>query len=128
MKLLNGKIFLGTTLAIALGAFAVPAGAAVPLKANSDVMSNVGVQYAQADVDEVAHEKAHEIKSGTVGAANAVRAAHRRHERNEYRHHTVGSKIDSKINEVDSEAKGAGRAVERAHNEHEAVERSQGRD
>ena len=99
-------------MAITLGTFAVPAGQAVPLKANSDVMSNVGVQYAQADVDEVAHEKAHEIKSGTVGAANAVRSAHRRHERNEYRHHTVGSKIDSQADqqEVDSEAQAPRRA------------------
>jgi len=82
----------------------------------------VGIQLAQAD------EKADEMHDAADGAKNAVVSAHRAHERNEYRHRTIGSKIDSKISEVKNEARGAGHAVERAHERHEAVERSEGRD
>ena len=85
-----------------------------------------GVQIAQVqrDVD----EKADEVKSEAVGATHAVEAVHRRHERNEYRHHTIGSKLDSKVREVRNETTGAGRAIERAHDQHEALEHSEGRD
>ena len=50
------------------------------------------------------------------------------HERNEYRHHTIAGKVDSKIDEAHNEAVGATNAIERAHERHEAVEHSEGRD
>jgi len=130
MKLSTGKIVLGATLAISVGAFTFPAGASIPpIAQNKSVAGkNVGIQLAQVPIERKVDEKADEVKSGAVGAKNAVVAVHRRHERNEYRHHTVGSKIDSKVSEVKNEAKGAGRAVERAHDNHEALEHAEGRD
>jgi hypothetical protein len=124
MKLSTGKIVLGTALAISVGAFTFPAGASIPTTAQNKSVARktVGVQLAQVD------EKVDEMHDAAHGAKNAVVAAHRRHERNEYRHRTIGSKIDSKIGEVKSEAKGAGHAIERAHENHEAVERAEGRD
>jgi hypothetical protein len=63
-----------------------------------------------------------------VGAKNAVVAAHRKHERNERLHHTVGGKIDAKVGEVKNETTGAANAIDRAHENHEALEHSEGRD
>jgi hypothetical protein len=124
MKLSTGKIVLGTALAISLGTMTLPVSASVPAMGHGESASRqtTGVQIAQVqrDVD----EKADEVKSETVGAAHAVRAVHRRHERNEYRHHTIGSKVD----EVKNETTGAGHAIERAHDQHEALEHSEGRD
>jgi hypothetical protein len=128
MKLLTGKIVLGATLAISLGAFALPVGASVPPMTQHDSVNKqiVGVQIAEAG--RVIDEKADEVKSEAKGAAHAVRAVHRRHERNEYRHRTIGSKLDSKVDEVKNETTGAGRAIERAHDRHEALEHAEGRD
>jgi hypothetical protein len=129
MKLLTGKIVLGATLAISLGAFTFPAGASVPppiRPAKYVDKKVVGIQVAQIERD--VDEKAYEVKSEARGAAHAVRAVHRRHERNEYRHHTIGSKLDSKVDEVKNETTGAGRAIERAHDQHEALEHAEGRD
>ena len=128
MKLLTGKIVLGATLAISLGAFTLPVGASVPPIGHRNTVSNqiVGVQIAEAG--RVIDEKADEVKSEAKGAAHAVRAVHRRHERNEYRHRTIGSKLDSKVAEVKNETTGAGRAIERAHDQHEALEHAEGRD
>jgi hypothetical protein len=96
--------------------------------ANRDSVNKqiVGVQIAEAG--RVIDEKADEVKSEAKGAAHAVRSVHRQHERNEYRHRTIGSKLDSKVDEVKNEASGAGHAIERAHNQHEALEHSEGRD
>lgn len=129
MKLLTGKIVLGATLAISLGAFTFPAGASVPPPIRPAKYASkrvVGVQVAQ--IERNVDEKADEVKSEARGAAHAVRAAHRRHERNEYRHHTIAGKVDSKVDEVNNEAVGSTHAVERAHNRHEALEHSEGRD
>jgi hypothetical protein len=126
MKKFNGKIVIGAALALSLGGFTVPAGASVPPIRPAKYEKPVGIQIAQVERD--VDEKADEIHNGATGAANAVEAAHRRHERNEYRHHTVEGKIDSKVDEVGAETRGAGHAIERAHREHEAVERSEGRD
>jgi hypothetical protein len=128
MKLLTGKIVLGATLAISLGAFTLPAGASVPPMAQHESVNRqiVGVQIAEAG--RVIDEKADEVKAEATGAAHAVRAVHRRHERNEYRHRTIGSKLDSKVDEVKNETTGAGRAIERAHDRHEALEHAEGRD
>lgn len=128
MKLFTGKIVLGTVLAISLGTFTLPVSASVPPVGRGESANReiVGVQIAQLqrDVD----EKADEVKAEAVGATNAVKAVHRRHERNEYRHHTIGSKLDSKVDEVKNETTGAGHAIERAHDQHEALEHSEGRD
>jgi hypothetical protein len=128
MKLLTGRIFLGATLAISLGGFAFPVSASVPpLKPTRTVSTKVsGIQIAQAarDID----EKANEVNNATTGAVNSAEAVHRRHERNEYRHRTIGSKVDSKMSEVKNETRAAGHAVERAHEQHEAVEHAEGRD
>jgi hypothetical protein len=128
MKTLTGKIVVGAALAISLGAFTMPARASVPPLVRGDTVIRpvAGIQIAQVarDID----QKTDEIRNGTEGAVNAVDAAHRRHERNEYRHHTVEGKVDSKVHEMKSEARGAGDAVERAHRQHEAVEHSEGRD
>ena len=128
MKTLTGKIVVGAALAISLSALTIPARASVPPMAHGDTVIRpvAGIQIAQVarDID----QKTDEVRDGTQGAVNAVDAAHRQHERNEYRHRTIGSKLDSKVNEVKSEAKGAGHAVERAHERHEAVEHSEGRD
>jgi hypothetical protein len=128
MKFSTGKIVLGSALAISLASFTLPVNASVAPTRHGESASRemVGVQIAQVqrDVD----EKADEVKSEAVGAAHAVRAVHRRHERNEYRHHTIGSKLDSKVDEVKNETTGAGRAIERAHDQHEALEHSEGRD
>jgi hypothetical protein len=132
MKILNGKIVVGTALAISLGAFTIPAVASVPPSVppmnhgDTVIRPLAGFQVAQVarDID----QKTDEVRDGTEGAVNAVDAAHRRHEANEYRHRTIGSKIDSKAHELKSEAKGAGHAVERAHERHEATEQSEGRD
>ena len=53
--------------------------------------------------------------------------AHRRHERNERLHHTVGGKIDSKVGEVKAETTGAANAIDSAHERHEALEHTEGR-
>ena len=128
MKILNGKIVVGTALAISLGAFTIPAGASVPPMnhGNTVIRPVAGFQVAQVarDID----QKTDEVRDGTEGAVNAVDAAHRRHEATEYRNRTIGSKIDSKAHELKSEVKGAGHAVERAHERHEATEQSEGRD
>ena len=128
MRILTGKIVLGATLAISLGAFTLPAGASVPPMRPTKYVGRkiVGVQIAQ--VGHELDEKVDEVKSEATGAKSAVVAVHRRHERNEYRHHTIGSKLDSKISEVKNETKGAGHAIERAHDQHEALEHAEGRD
>ena len=130
MKLLTGRIVLGATLAISLGGFIQPACASVPPIKNVSTSTVdrtvVGIQLAQVGRD--LDEKTNEVSDATNGAANSVRAVHRRHERNEYRHHTIGSKLDSKVSEVKNEARGAGNAIERAHQRHEALERAEGRD
>ncbi len=130
MKLSTGKMVLGATLAISLSAFTFPAGASAPATTQNGTATrkDVGVQYAQVPVEQKIDEKADEVKSEATGAKNAVVAVHRRHERNEYRHHTIGSKVDSKVSEAKNEAKGAAQAIERAHDQHEAQERSEGRD
>ncbi len=129
MKLLTGKTVVGATLAISLAAFTSLAGASVPPSGHSNsVKRPVGIQLAQVTVGEKVDEKADEVKSEARGATHAVKAAHRRHERNEYRHHTIGSKLDSKVDEVRNESRGAGHAIERAHDQHEALEHSEGRD
>jgi hypothetical protein len=128
MKKFNGMIVVGAALAISLGTFTIPAGASVPPLQPTKYVGKkvVGIQIAQVERD--VDEKADEVRNGTEGAVNAVDAAHRRHERNEYRHHTIEGKVDSKVDEVGNEARGAGHAVERAHEQHEAVEHSEGRD
>jgi hypothetical protein len=129
MKLLTGKIVLGATLAISLGSFTYPAGASVPppMQPVRYVGKKVvGIQVAQVERD--VDEKGYEVKSEAKGAEHAVRAAHRRHERNEYRHRTIAGKVDSKVDEVKNETTGAGHAVGRAHDQHEALEHSEGRD
>ncbi len=128
MKLLTGRIVLGAALAISLGGFTLPASASVPpLKPFKTVSTKArGIQIAQVtrDVD----EKANEVNNATTGAVNSAEAVHRRHERNEYWHRTIGSKVDSKVSEAKNEARAAGHAVERAHHQHEAVEHAEGRD
>ena len=128
MKTISGKIVVGAALAISLGAFTIPAGASLPPIGHSDSVSKplAGVQIAQLarDVD----EKADEVKDGAKGAVNAVDAAHRQHEADEARPHTVAGKVDSKIDEGRNEAVGATDAMQRAHERHEATERAEGRD
>jgi len=128
MKLSTGKIVLGATLAISVGAFTFPATASIPPTAQNKSVAKktVGIQLAQ--VGRHVDEKVDEVNNGARGAKNAVVAVHRRHERNEWRHRTIGGKLDSKVSEVKNEARGAGHAIERAHNQHEALERSEGRD
>lgn len=130
MKLSTGKIVLGTALAISLGGFSLSASASVPpiLHKNNDAttIKYQGVEMAQ--VGREVDEKTDEVQNGAEGATDAVEAAHRRHEANEYRHHTIGSKLDSKVEEGREEVKGAGHATERAHEQHEAVEHSEGRE
>jgi hypothetical protein len=128
MKKINGKILVGAALAISLGAFTIPASASVPPLRPAKYVSRkvVGIQIAQVERD--ADEKADEVRNGATGAADAVDQAHREHERDEYRHHTIRGKVDGKVDEVNNEAVGAGHAVERAHEQHEAVEHSEGRD
>lgn len=130
MKLSTGKIVLGATLAISLGAFTLPAGASIPSNSQSKSVpaTIVGVQYAQVSVEQKVDEKADEVKSEAVGAKNAVVAVHRKHEANEARPHTMTGKVDSKIAEGKNEVTGAANAVENAHDQHEATERSEGRD
>src|SRR5260370_33219715 len=84
MKLSTGKIVLGATLAISVGAFTFPATASIPPTAQNKSVAKktVGIQLAQAD------EKADEMHDAADGAQNAVGSAHRAHERNEYRHRT----------------------------------------
>jgi hypothetical protein len=126
MKLLTGKIVLGATLAISLGAFTLPASASMaPNAQSSATRKDIGVRYAQ--VEQKIDEKANEVKSEATGAKNAVVAVHRRHERNESRPHTIGGKVGSKVDEVNNEAKGAGNAVERAHDQHETTEHAEDR-
>jgi hypothetical protein len=127
MKLSTGKIVLGTALAISLGGFGLPVFASVP-PASTKTISNHYVGWQVAQVGRDLDEKTDEMQNGAEGAKNAVEAAHRRHERNEYRHRTIGSKLDSKIEEGKEEVKGTGRAMERAHEQHEAVEHSEGRE
>ena len=124
-----GKIVLGATLAISLGAFTFPAGASVPPNAQSKSAPAkiVGVQYAQVSVEQKVDEKADEIKSEAVGAKNAVVAVHRKHEANEARPHTMTGKVDSKIAEGKNEVTGAANAIDKAHDQHEAQERAEGR-
>jgi hypothetical protein len=129
MKLSTGKIVLGATLAISLGAFTLPAGASVPSDAQSKSTSKiVGVQYAQVTVEQKVDEKADEVKNEAVGAKDAVEAAHRKHEANEARPHTMTGKVDSKMDEGKNEVTGAANAVENAHEQHEVTEKSEGRD
>ncbi len=128
MKTTTGKIFVGAALAVSLGTFTIPAGASVPPPRPDKYVSKKagGIQIAQLarDVD----EKTDEVKDGATGAVNAVDAAHRQHEANEYRHHTIAGKVDSKIDEGRNEAVGATDAMQRAHERHEATERAEGRD
>ena len=129
MKLLTGKIVLGATLAISLGGFIQPACASVPpIKTSTSTVDRTVVGTQIAEAGRVLDEKTNEVSDATNGAVNSVRAVHRRHERNEYRHHTIGSKLDSKVSEVKNETRGAGNAIERAHQRHEAVEHAEGRD
>jgi hypothetical protein len=128
MKLSTSKIVLGATLALSVGAFTFPASASIPTtQSRANVKKNVGIQIAQVPLGQKVDEKAVEVKSEAKGAKNAVVSAHRRHERNESLHHTVGGKIDSKVGEVKEETSGAANAVDRAHENHEALEHSEGR-
>jgi len=128
MKTTTGKILVGAALAVSLGTFTIPAGASVPPPQPDKYVSKKagGIQIAQLarDVD----EKADEVKDGAKGAVNAVEAAHRQHEADEARPHTVAGKVDSKIDEGRNEAVGATDAMQRAHERHEATERAEGRD
>jgi len=129
MKLSTGKIVLGATLAISLGAFTLPAGASVPNAQSKSAPSTiVGVQYAQVSVEQKADEKADEVKNEAVGAKDAVVAAHRKHEADEARPHTMTGKVDSKIDEGKNEVTGAANAVDSAHEQHEVTEKSEGRE
>jgi hypothetical protein len=128
MKLSMSKVVFGATLALSVGAFTFPAIASIPAtQSRADVRKNVGIQLAQVPLSQKADEKADEVKSEAVGAKNAVVSAHRRHERNERLHHTVGGKIDAKVGEVKNETTGAANAIDRAHANHEALENSEGR-
>ena len=128
MKISASKIVLGATLALSVGAFTCSASASIPsAQSRSNVSKNVGIQLAQVPLSQKVDEKADEVKSETVGAKNAVVAAHRRHERNERLHHTVGGKIDAKVGEAKNETIGAANAIDRAHANHEALENSEGR-
>jgi hypothetical protein len=128
MKLSTGKIVLGATLAVSLGAFTLPAGASVPNAQSKSAASQiVGVQYAQVTMEQKADEKADEVKNEATGATDAVEAEHRKHEADEARHHTMKGKVDSKIDEGKNEVTGAANAVENAHDAHEAQENAEGR-
>lgn len=128
MKLLTRKIVLGATLALSVGAFTFSASASIPTAHDRfNARKSVGIQLAQVPLGQKVDEKADEVKSEAVGAKNAVVAAHRRHERNERLHHTVGGKINSKVGEVKAETTGAANAVDSAHENHEALEHSEGR-
>src|SRR5579864_8707292 len=116
MKLSTGKIVLGATLALSVGAFTYPASASIPTaQSRANITKKVGIQLAQETVGQKVDEKADEVKSEATGAKNAVVSAHRRHERNERLHHTVGGKIDAKVGEVKNETTGAANAIDRAH-------------
>jgi hypothetical protein len=131
MKLSAGKIVLGATLAVSLGAFTFPASASIPSTTQQSAAAakkGVGIQLAQATVEQKVDEKADEVKNEATGAKDAVVAAHREHEANEARPHTMTGKVDSKIDEGKNEVSGAANAVESAHDQHEAQERSEGRD
>src|SRR6202171_6835197 len=98
MKLSTSKIVLGAALALSVGAFTFPASASIPTaQARANARKNVGIQLAQVPLGQKVDEKADEVKSEAVGAKNEVVAAHRRHERNERRHHTVGGKLARKV-------------------------------
>jgi hypothetical protein len=128
MKISMSKIVLGATLALSVGAFTFPASASIPTtQSRANARKNVGIQLAQVPLSQKVDEKADEVKSEAVGAKNAVVAAHRKHERNERLHHTVGGKIDAKVGEVKNETTGAVNAIDRAHANHEALEHSEGR-
>jgi hypothetical protein len=127
MKLSTSKIVLGAALALSVGAFTFPASASIPTQSRANVPKNVGIQLAQVPLSQKVDEKADEVKSEATGAKNAVVSAHRRHERNERLHHTVGGKIDAKVGEVKNETTGAANAIDRAHANHEALENSEGR-
>jgi len=130
MKLSPGKIVLGATLAVSLGAFTFPAGASVQSNTQSKSAPTqiVGVQYAQVSVEQKADEKADEMKNEATGATDAVEAEHRKHEADEARPHTMKGKVESKMNEGKNEVTGAANAVENAHDAHEAQEHAEGRD
>src|SRR4029077_5429414 len=90
MKLSTGKIVLGATLALSVGAFTCSASASIPTaQSRASITKNVGIQLAQVTVGQKVDEKADEVKAEATGAKNAVVSAHRRHERNERLHHTV---------------------------------------
>src|SRR5260370_21290407 len=88
MKLATGKIVLGATLAISVGAFTFPATASIPPTAQNKSVAKktVGIQLAQGGrhVD----EKVDEVNNRARGAKNAVVSVHRRHERNQVPHRT----------------------------------------
>jgi hypothetical protein len=130
MKLSAGKIVLGATLAVSLGAFTFPAGASIPSttqQRTAAAKKGVGIQLAQVTVEQKADEKADEVKNEATGAKDAVVAAHREHEADEALPHTMTGKAESKVNEGKNEVTGAANAVESAHDQHEAQENAEGR-
>jgi hypothetical protein len=135
MNPISGRMFVGATLALSLGAFAFPVCAATGTSSTSPRADrSVSMQLAQAETEEH-HEltdkavgKANEVKSEVKGAAHAVRKAHRHHEATEGTHHTIGSKLDAKVDETKAEVKGAASAVKAEHEKHEAAEGVEPRD
>jgi hypothetical protein len=130
MSMKIGKLFLGASLALSLGGFAMPAVASIaPLQtpANSGYIGKeapVLVQYAD-EADHLTYKaegKVNEAGDEALAAKNAVKARHREHEANEVYHHSLGEKAESKMDEIGDSARDAKNAVKAEHRAHEAAE------
>ena len=130
MILKIGKLFVGASLVLSLGGFALPVGASIApsqTPPNPGVIGKeapLGVQYAD-ETDHLtykAESKVNEAGDEIRAAKDAVKSRHRAHEAGEVYHEDLGDKAERKMDEIKDSARDAKNAVKAEHRAHEAAE------
>ena len=129
MTLKIGNLFVGASLVLSLGGFALPVGASIaPTQTPSNpyigTEAPVGVQYAD-EMDHLtykAERKVDEAGDEAIAAKNAIKSRHRVHEASEAYHEDLSDKAESKMDEIKDSARDAKNAVKAEHRAHEAAE------
>jgi hypothetical protein len=132
MTLKIGKLFIGASLALSLGGFAMPVGASIAPSSAPSTPNTIGieapilVQYAEEEehheLKYKAERKADEVEDEARAANSAVKMRHRAHEAAEPYHDGVVDKTESKMDEMKDSARDAKDAVKAEHRAHEAAE------
>jgi hypothetical protein len=125
-----GKLFIGASLVLSLGGFAMPVSASIAPSPTPSQPGYLGqeapvlVQYAD-EADHLTYKAEGKVNEGgdeAMAAKNAVKARHDQHEAAEPYHHGIVDKTESKMDEIGDSARDAKNAVKAEHRAHEAAE------